>query len=133
MTTYFGSCLCKNISFEITGELKGFFLCHCSRCRKVTGSAHAANLFSNSGVLTWVSGEEHIRTFHLPDTRFEKSFCTLCGSALPTVGSNGRLLIPAGSLDSHVDLKPDAHIFVGSRANWDHELETVAKFEGLPT
>jgi hypothetical protein len=43
------------------------------------------------------------------------------------------LLLPAGSLDSDVELKPDAHIFFGSKANWDRDLELVAKFEDVPT
>jgi len=40
-----GSCLCKKINFEIEGEFDSFYLCHCGRCRKDTGSAHAANFF----------------------------------------------------------------------------------------
>jgi hypothetical protein len=43
--TVTGSCLCGAVSFEVSGAFDSFFLCHCSRCRKDTGSAHAANLF----------------------------------------------------------------------------------------
>ena len=52
---YKGSCLCGEITFEIIGEFESFFLCHCERCRKDTGSAHAANLFSSSARLIWLS------------------------------------------------------------------------------
>ena len=41
-----GSCLCGAVRFEIRGSLERFFLCHCRRCQKDTGTAHAANLFS---------------------------------------------------------------------------------------
>ncbi len=128
---YSGSCLCKKVSFEFIGDFNGFYLCHCGRCRKVTGSAHGANLFSTSAKLNWLTGEEHIKTFHFPNTRFVKSFCDTCGSALPNT-ANGRILVPAGSLDCDVDLKPNGHIFIGSKANWDQDLETVTKFENLP-
>lgn len=128
---YYGSCLCKKVTFEVDGEFKGFFFCHCSRCRKVTGSAHGANLFSADAKLTWKSGKEHVKTFRLPDTRFAKSFCDICSSAMPTL-DQGRLLVPAGSLDSDVNVVPTAHICMSSKANWEQNLENVAKFPGLP-
>lgn len=133
MNKYIGSCLCKKVAFEVIGEFKVFYLCHCSRCRKETGSAHAANLFSNTAEFQWISGEEIVKTYRLPNTRFAKSFCVNCGSALPTVGENNKsILVPAGSLDSDVNLRPDGHIHMDSKANWDSNLEQVAKFEGFP-
>ena len=38
-----GKCLCGVVQFRISGEFESFFLCHCSRCRKDSGSAHSAN------------------------------------------------------------------------------------------
>jgi len=49
--TYAGSCLCGEVRFEIEGEFERFYLCHCEFCRKDTGSAHAANLFSSTAAL----------------------------------------------------------------------------------
>lgn len=131
MKQYSGSCLCKKVTFEVIGEFNGFFLCHCSRCRKETGSAHAANLFSKTAEFQWIGGRESVRTFRLSNTRFARTFCESCGSALPTVES-GRIVVPAGSLDCDVDVKPNAHIFMGSKSNWDDGFELVAKFEDLP-
>lgn len=128
-----GSCLCKKVQFEIDGEFNGFYLCHCSRCRKATGSAHASNLFSMSAKLSWVSGQELVKTFHLDGTRFQKSFCENCGAALPTLHVSGRLLVPAGCLDSDMSMRPTAHIFTDSRALWDKDLQTVVEFERFPT
>ena len=128
-----GSCLCGMVRFEIDGDFDRFFLCHCEYCRKDTGSAHAANLFASSAKLEWRSGADSVRTFRLPETRHSKSFCANCGSALPIVAKGGALLIvPAGSLGSDVPLRPDAHIFCASRANWDDALETVPRIERFP-
>lgn len=128
-----GSCLCGEVRFEIVGDFERFFLCHCGRCRKDTGSAHAANLFSSTAKLTWLSGEAKIKTFRVPSSRHVKAFCSACGSAVPHVYGNGALLVvPAGSLDSAVDIRPQAHIFFASRANWDQHLEDVPKFDELP-
>lgn len=128
-----GSCLCGEVRFEVTGDFEHFFLCHCGRCRKDTGAAHAANLFSSTAKLHWLSGEDKVRTFRVPGTRHERSFCSACGSALPGLQMNGALLVvPAGSLDTAVDIRPDAHILVASRADWDRGLEDIPEIDGLP-
>jgi hypothetical protein len=128
-----GACLCGTVRFQISGEFESFFLCHCSRCRKDTGSVHAANLFSSTATIAWLSGQDRIKTYQLPATRHIKSFCAECGSALPNVQSNGALLVvPAGSLDSAIDIRPRAHIYFASRAEWDARLEDVPKIDGLP-
>ncbi|MGE0666000.1 MAG: GFA family protein [Sphingomonadales bacterium] len=128
-----GGCLCGAVTFQISGAFEGFFLCHCSRCRKGTGSAHAANLFSTAATVTWLSGEDKVKTYRIPDTRHQKCFCTECGSALPRVQPGSTLLVvPAGSLDSGVDVRPNAHIFFASRANWDERLEDVPKMDTFP-
>lgn len=131
MTDYSGSCLCGNAKFEVLGNFDGFYLCHCQRCQKDTGSAHAANLFSISAKLTWLSGSGSVTTFTLPGTRHKKSFGQLCGSALPTINEEGLLVIPAGCLDTKVSISPEAHIFTSSRAVWDNGLGDVPEFEGL--
>lgn len=131
--THSGACLCGEIRFEIDGEFERFYLCHCEYCRKDTGSAHAANLLSSSATLKWVSGQDKVRRFNLPSTRHSRSFCGNCGSALPLTQMNGKLLVvPAGSLNSNVTIKPDAHIFVASRAGWDDGLERVRTFDRFP-
>jgi len=129
-----GSCLCGLVTFEVEGPFERFYLCHCEYCRKDTGSAHAANLFSSSATLTWNSGAEQVRQFDLPGTRHSKAFCSICGSALPKIQMNGALLaVPAGSLNTEVRIKPDAHIFMASRANWDQALEQVPAVDQLPS
>jgi hypothetical protein len=70
----------------------------------------------------------------LPATRHSKCFCSTCGSALPMAQMNGRLLVvPAGSLISDVRIRPDAHIFVSSKADWDHSLEKVPRIDRFPS
>jgi len=128
-----GSCLCGAVRFAVSGAFEYFFLCHCAHCRKDTGSAHAANLFSSSAQLEWLSGADKVRTFRLAGTRHQKSFCIDCGSALPGLHMDGALLVvPAGSLDSALPNRPDAHLFVRSRANWDDRLEEIMTHDGLP-
>lgn len=129
-----GSCLCGRVKFEIKGEFESFYLCHCKYCQKDTGSAHGANLFSGSAALTWLSGKEKVRTFQIPSTLHIKSFCEECGSALPNLQMEGKLLVtPAGSLDGEITIKPNAHIFHSRQAAWAADLGSVKKFSELPS
>ena len=127
-----GGCLCGAVRFEVEGDFDAFFLCHCSRCRKATGSAHASNLFSGSAELRWLKGEDSVSVYLLPETRFGKAFCKTCGSALPRLQPSGTLLVPAGSLETPVPNVPDAHIFFADRGNWDEDLHTLAHHDKRP-
>ncbi|MBI1328730.1 MAG: aldehyde-activating protein [Alphaproteobacteria bacterium] len=128
-----GSCLCGTVKFSVSGDFDAFFLCHCSRCRKDTGSAHGANLFSGTARIDWIAGHDRISLFQVPHSQHVRSFCSVCGSALPSMQMDGALLVvPAGSLDSAIAMRPDAHIFAGSRAAWDWNLAEIPAFEALP-
>jgi len=128
-----GSCLCKRVQYELSGEFQSFFLCHCRWCQKDTGSAYAANLFAQSSTLTWLSGESVVTTYHHPDSRHAKSFCQNCGSAMPTFAENlGLIVVPVGSLDSPVPILPTARIFMDSCAGWSKKLDDVPNFKRLP-
>ena len=126
-----GSCLCGRVRYRVDGAFERFYLCHCSRCRKDTGSAHAANLFSSTARLAWLSGQDLVTTFRLPDTRHARSFCGACGSALPFADAR-MVVVPAGSLDTDPGITPDAHLFVASRATWDRDLHEARCHDGLP-
>lgn len=128
-----GSCLCGKVSFEIEGQFQNFFLCHCKYCQKDTGSAHAANLFSSSSKIIWNSGEQKVKTFQLPGTKHIKCFCSDCGSALPSFQTElGAVVTPAGSLDTPLKIKPNAHLFMASKASWEADLQAIPSFDELP-
>lgn len=132
VTKHVGSCLCGIVKFEVHGDFDSFYLCHCKYCQKDTGSAHAANLFSQSAKLIWLAGAEAVTSFTLPGTRHHKSFCRACGSALPSTQFTALLVVPAGSLDTEVSVLPTVRIFTSRRAVWDGAVGDVPEFENLP-
>ena len=115
-----GSCLCGEITFRLKGTAEVFHQCHCSRCRKTTGSAHAANIFTRPENIEWLSGVQAVKRFDLPEARmFSKQFCTHCGSSVPFVSRSGKVLvIPAGTLTAPITFSPDDNLFWGSKAEW---------------
>lgn len=134
MTKHTGSCLCGEVTFEIEGDFDALYLCHCSRCQKGTGSAHAANLFAPGATINWLTGAEQVKTYQVKETRHQRSFCTTCGAPMPNLQAGGKwLVVPAGCLDSALEITASAHLFTGSKAPWDVDLHTVASFDKLPT
>lgn len=127
-----GSCLCGEVKFDISDNFESFYLCHCSRCRKATGTVHGANLFATEVTLNWIQGQELVKTFNLPNTRFTKSFCTECGSPVPTEIKDKLVIVPAGCLDNSPTINPTAHIFCDDRASWEDALENTKRFAALP-
>lgn len=119
-STLTGSCLCGAVKYEASGEAKRFLHCHCSRCRKASGTGHASNLFLQPGTLKWLAGEDQVRAFKVPEAkRFTNTFCATCGSRLPRQAAGTDIvLIPAGSLDDEAPIAPQGRIFYGSRASW---------------
>jgi hypothetical protein len=83
-----GRCLCERVAYAIKGHLGIFQYCHCSRCRKFTGSAFAANLLVAPADFRWIAGEEFVGRYELEEAKhFATSFCTHCGSSLPWLES----------------------------------------------
>ncbi len=125
-----GSCLCGAVRYIASGEAQRFYHCHCSRCRKASGTGHASNLFLK-GTLSWESGEELIKSYKPPEAkRFTNTFCLTCGSRMPRfLEEYGMVFIPAGSLDDEPDIGPQARIFAGSRAVWSCDNAELPVFD----
>ena len=115
-----GSCLCGTLRFVISGVPSRFYHCHCSRCRKSTGTGHASNVFISNAKLTWSGDTALIKTYKFPGAqRFARTFCTLCGGPLPReMIDNKQVFVPAGTLDDEPNIRPQARIFQNSKATW---------------
>jgi hypothetical protein len=129
--TFSGECLCGQTRYRIEGKPSAMFLCHCSRCRKLTGTVHGANVFFDEAELCWERGEENVRFFELAGTRKASAFCVVCGSAMPRRRGE-TVVLPAGSLDDDSLIEPTAHIHVASSASWESKLAELKRYEGLP-
>ena len=92
-------------------------------------------IFSSSPpTLKWLSGEEHVRAFKVPEAqRFTNQFCAVCGGRLPRQpASTDTVVLPAGSLDDEAPIGPQARIFTDSRASWSCSGDEVPTYPGPP-
>ncbi len=129
-----GACVCGAVRYSIRAPFLAFQLCHCSRCRKATGSAHAANLFVRTDQLVWEAGEEHVRRYELPEARYwSHCFCDTCGSSLPWLSRTGKAwIVPAGTLDGDPGAQPSRNIYWASRAPWYVHVSELPTFDEAP-
>ena len=123
-----GICLCGAVEFEVGEETTEIGMCHCSKCRKVSGVASNANLMANRDNFRWISGEDKITKFELP-SGWGVWRCGACGSPVPKLHpGGGAFWIPAGLLDSDPGVRIAGHIYVGSKAAWDEIAEGGPQF-----
>ena len=133
MKTISGSCLCNSISFVCDNHFQQFHLCHCIQCQKVTGSAHASNLFTATDNITWNKGLELVARYDIPGRTISNAFCKNCGSAVPYVSASGKaLVVPAGCLDGQPDIRPQDNIFWEERASWYEDALNASHVDGFP-
>lgn len=115
-----GSCLCGTVKFEIDATPQRFYFCHCQQCRKLTGSAHASNILLEPAPIRWIQGGDSVHRYDAPEGReFTHVFCRHCGSGLPFLNVSGKtLFIPAGTIDSALELEVTRNIFWNEAPAW---------------
>lgn len=129
--TLHGRCLCGAVTYEVADEFEYALICHCSRCRRVTGSAFKPfggipraklKVTSESGVLK-IFGDVMTHDAH----------CKVCGSLLYSIVREGTTAhVTYGTLDDPPSLAPQAHIFAASRAPWYEILDSLPQHQALP-
>lgn len=126
--------MCGGVAFEMTGTPSGVTHCHCSRCRKVRGTGHATNLFLPLAGLRYLRGDDLLVSYMPPGAkRFKHVFCRVCGSSMPRFDNDRQIaIIPMGSFDDDPGVRPDRHIFTGSKAPWDEILDDLPAFPEAP-
>ena len=96
-----GGCFCGRVRYQITESLSGGRSCHCSRCRKAFSGAD--NLTHYESAPGW-----------------GLCFCRTCGTTLCGTHEDNVHGVTLGTVDGDPGVQIDMHIFVGSKAPWDH-------------
>jgi len=130
---YLGSCVCGEVELVIQGGIHGIIHCHCSRCRKNSGTAYATNGFVNVNEFTLTKGKDSLAIYSTNPGR-KRHFCQKCGSSVYSSNDQdpSRNRIRLGILDSDIIERPISHNFVTSKANWedlDVDLPRNEEFE----
>lgn len=111
-----GSCSCGAVTYEVRGDIGAAYYCHCSRCRKISGSAFSSNAVISPDDFVMIQGKDALKA-HTSDTGVNRVFCSQCGSSL-FVSQGDQMRLRLGTLDTPLAEGPQMHIFTQSKANW---------------
>jgi hypothetical protein len=128
---YRGSCLCGGIKLELQGGITDIIHCHCSLCRKSSGTAYATNGFIDASAFEIVQGQELLGNYEMKPGR-RRYFCSRCASPIYSANDAdpARLRLRLGILDSDITERPKSHNFVSSSAAWDDLDAILPRYHG---
>lgn len=129
---YHGKCLCGEVQVTINGNISDIIHCHCSLCRKNSGTAYATNGFINAADFSIIAGEKSLSTFSFKPGRY-RHFCKKCGSPIYSANDDdiSRFRIRLGLLDSDISERPNSHNFVTSKANWEDLDANLPRYDSF--
>jgi hypothetical protein len=123
-----GQCFCGAVHYAVTDEFSYAMNCHCSNCRRTTGSAFKPFAGIERDRLTVTKGSENLLIFGEADGH--NAHCNVCGSLLYSVVREGAFVhVALGTLTDDPSIRPTAHIFVGSKAPWFTIADDLPQYE----
>jgi hypothetical protein len=127
-----GQCLCGAVQYEVQNSFEYALNCHCSKCRRATGSAFKplAGLRRTNFALR--KGNDCLLIYGDEETAHDVH-CRLCGSLLFSVVRGGAYVhVPMGTLVDDPGITPSMHIFVASKAPWYEITDNLPQHANLP-
>ncbi|MCU7367757.1 GFA family protein [Pantoea stewartii] len=119
-----GRCLCGMVVFRLTQKPSHFYRCHCSLCRRQTGTGHNLATIVNADHFRWLAGETFIASWRRPQG-YRNDFCRNCGSTVPNDLRDRPLIwLPIGLLDDDLDLHCAGDYCLDDALSWSgHPVE----------
>ena len=123
-----GQCLCGAVHYAVADQFVYAANCHCSSCRRATGAAFKPFAGIARDKLAVTAGEEKLMIFG--DATGHDAHCGVCGSLLYSVVRDGAFVhVTMGTLVDAPSIRPDKHIFVGSKAPWFSITDDLPQYE----
>jgi len=125
-----GGCLCGAVQYTVRDEFRYAMNCHCSQCRRATGSAFKPFGGIERDKFAVATGADNFTINGAPDNH--DAFCKSCSSLLYSVVRDGAYVhVTFGTLADTPSMRPTAHIYVGSKAPWFTITDDLPQHEEL--
>lgn len=112
-----GECFCRAVRYAVADEFAYALNCHCSNCRRATGTAFKPFAGIARDKFSVTTGKDDLMTYG--EAAGHDAHCRNCGSLLYSVVREGAIVhVAMGTLVDDPSIRPTAHIFVGSKASW---------------
>jgi hypothetical protein len=124
-----GRCFCGSVEYEVPDEFEYSAFCHCSNCRRTTGSAFKPFAGILRAKFKLIRGDANLLVYG--EESGNDTHCKSCGSLLFSVVRNGAYVhVAMGTLVDDPSIRPTKHIFVGSMAPWFEIADDLPQFAG---
>ena len=121
-----GRCRCGAVAYAVADEFEYAGNCHCSYCRAMTGAAFKPFAGIRREKLRLTAGADRL----FRDDADHDVRCGVCGSFLySVVREDAWVHVAMGSLVDAPSIRPDCHIFVGSKAPWYEITDDLPQYE----
>lgn len=127
---YTGHCLCERVRFGFASKPTDVSACHCSICRRITGSAFGTYVQVSEAELTLSCGAEDLSDYEI-SAMSSTHFCRNCGSTVFARHADfpKSVFVYLGAIDENADIRLMYHEYVGSKASWFEILDSLPQFE----
>jgi hypothetical protein len=123
-----GKCYCGAVHYLVADEFLYAATCHCSDCRRATGSAFKPFGGIERDKLAVTAGKDKLLIFG--DEDGNNTHCRVCGSLLFSIVREGVFVhVAMGTLVDDPTIRPTKHIFVGSKAPWFTITDDLPRYE----
>jgi hypothetical protein len=124
-----GECFCGAVRYAVADAFAYALNCHCSNCRRTTGSAFKPFAGIARDKLRVTAGDNDLMIYG--DKTGHDAHCGRCGSLLYSVVRNGAFVhVAMGTLVDDPSIRPTVHIFVGSKAPWYVISDDLPQYQG---
>lgn len=125
-----GGCFCGAVRYRVADQFLYAMNCHCSNCRRTTGSAFKPFAGIEREKFGVSEGEDKLLIYG--DAAGHDAHCRVCGSLLYSLVRDGAYVhVAMGTLADAPSIRPSRHIFVGSKAPWFTITDDLPQFEEL--
>ncbi len=135
MSEVHGGCNCGAVRYRLTGDPLAVAVCHCSNCRRQSGSAFSVNVIVRGDAMH-MTGD--VATWEDPDTESGRpvlrQFCATCGSPIRSLSAASPkvAIVKAGTADDPGRFTPSIHVWTSSALPWVNIPADLPQFPRNP-
>jgi len=127
-----GGCNCGSVRYRIKSAPLAVAVCHCSNCRRQSGSAFSVNIVVRADAME-LTGD--LTTYEDRDTESGapvlRQFCATCGSPIQSLSAASPkiAIVKAGTADDPGRFTPAVHVWTASALPWVEIPADLPRFE----
>ncbi len=124
-----GKCFCGAVQYTVADAFLYAVNCHCSNCRRTTGSAFKPFAGIERDKLVLTKGRDSLLIYG--EETGHDAHCKFCGSFLYSLVRGAKFVhVGMGTLIDTPSIRPTMHIFVGSKAPWFEITDDLPQYKG---